>query len=245
VSPARSRAGQRVGPPDAPPEALAAEVVESLGGRYSTELAIDVDRGDKEIERWALAATLFGARISAHVAEKTFAILEQAGVRTIADAGRRDTGTLIELLDQGGYARYDLRTAERLQAIARTLEAERHGRVSSALDLPADRLASALGALPGWGPVTVGLFLRELRGVRPGIDPPLDRRAAESGEHLGLLEPGAGIVRLRGLAAAAQVDVRDLEAGLVRLSLAHGRHLRDCPGGRDCSLVIRANPTGQ
>jgi hypothetical protein len=50
-------------------------VVESLGGRYSTELAIDVDRGDEEIERWALAATLFGARISVHVAEKIFAVL--------------------------------------------------------------------------------------------------------------------------------------------------------------------------
>jgi hypothetical protein len=86
--------------------------------------------------------------------------------------------------------------------------------------------------------VTVGLFLRELRGVRPGINPPLDRRAAQAGEHLGLLEPGAGVIGLRELAAAAQIDARDLEAGLVRLSLAHGRHVRDCPGGRNCTLII-------
>jgi hypothetical protein len=101
-----------------------------------------------------------------------------------------------------------VRTAERLDAIARTIEADRHGRVSSVLDLPADRPESALGAHPGLGPVSVGLFLRELRRARPGIDPPLDRRAAEAGEHLGLLEPGAGVVRLRELAVAAEIDAR-------------------------------------
>jgi hypothetical protein len=188
----RSPASERVGPHSrAGFESLAADVVESLGGRYSTELGIDVDRNEAEIERWTLAATLFGARISAVIAERTFAILEQAGVHRIANAGRREIGTLIELLDAGGYARYDLRTAERLRAIARTLDTDRHGRVSTVLDLPPDELESALDALPGWGPVTVGLFLRELRGVRPGINPPLDRRAAQAGEHLGLLEPGA------------------------------------------------------
>ena len=70
-----------------------------------------MDRNQDEIDRWALAATLFGARISATIAERTFASLEQAGVHTIADAERRDVGTLIELLDAGGYARYDLRTS--------------------------------------------------------------------------------------------------------------------------------------
>ncbi len=29
-------------------------------------------------------------------------------------------------------------------------------------------LRAALDALPGWGPVTIRLFLRELRGVWPG-----------------------------------------------------------------------------
>ena len=39
---------------------LARRVVGMLGGRYSAELGIDVDAGDAEIERWFLAATLFG-----------------------------------------------------------------------------------------------------------------------------------------------------------------------------------------
>jgi len=219
---------------------VATRVVDSLGGRYSAQLGIDVDQGDDQVERWALAATLFGARISAKIAERTFAVLEQAGVHSIADAGRRDTGRLIALLDAGGYARYDFRTAERLHAIARRLETEYGGRVSAVLGLPADQLWAALDALPGWGEVTVGLFLRELRGVRPGIDLPLDRRALHAASHLGLLAGGGpGIALLRDVAHEAHHDVRDLEAALVRLSLLHGRHMAECPGGMRCSALTR------
>lgn len=223
--------------------ALATRLVESLGGRYSAQLGIEIDRGGDQIERWALAATLFGARISAKIAERTFAVLEEAGVHSIADAGRRDIGRLIERLDAGGYARYDLRTAERLHALARTLREEYGGRAGSVLDLPGDELEPALHALPGWGPVTVALFLRELRGLRPGIDPPLDARTVQAAEHLGLLVRGAGIGQLRDLARAAGLDVRDLEAGLVRLSFAHDRHMAECPGGSACTaLVPRGHP---
>jgi len=218
---------------------LAARAVQSLGGRYSIELGIDVDRSEDEIERWALAATLFGARISAKIAQRTFAVLEQAGVHSIADAGRQEIERLIELLDAGGYARYDLRTADYFHAIAQALAADWRGRVSSALDLPLDQLHAALDSLPGWGPVTMGLFLRELRGVRAGIDPPLDARAVRAAEHLRMLKPGRrkGLASLRAVAVDARIDIRDLEAALVRLSLAHGRHMPDCPGRQRCTLL--------
>ena len=58
---------------------LARQVVGMLGGRYSAELGIDVDAGDAEIERWFLAATLFGTRISARIAERAFRVLDEAG----------------------------------------------------------------------------------------------------------------------------------------------------------------------
>jgi hypothetical protein len=223
---------------------VARQAVESLGGRYSTQLGIDVDRGEAEIERWALAATLFGARISANIAARTFAALEEAGVRSIADAGRRDIGELIELLDTGGYARYDLRTAERLHAIADVLDARYGGRVTRVLDVDADELWAALDALPGWGQVTVGLFLRELRGVRPEIEPPLDARALRAAEHLKLLPRGRGarVRQLLDVARAAGLDTRDLEAALVRLSLAHDHHAADCPGGARCCALRPARP---
>lgn len=220
---------------------LARSVVESLGGRYSVELGIDVDGGEDEIERWALAATLFGGRISAKIAQRTFATFEDAGVHSLATAGRVDPARLVELLDAGGYARYDFQTARRLRAIADTLERDHDGRVSAALEGSGDDVAAALKALPGWGPVTVALFLRELRGVRHGLDPPVDTRAQKGGEHLGLLAADSRdvLARLRDLAGEAHTDVRDLEAALVRLSLAHRRGIGECPGRTQCKLLAR------
>jgi hypothetical protein len=222
------------------PPSLAAVVIDSLGGRYSAKLGIDLDGGDDEIERWALAATLFGARIAAGIAERTFATLERAGVHSLAAAGRCEPDYLIRLLDAGGYARYDFRTASRLHAIAEVLNAQHRGLVSSLLDLPAAELEAALDALPGWGAVTVALFLRELRGVRPGLDPPIVPRAVQGAEHLGLLaaSDADALVHLRAAAREAGVDVRDLEAALVRLSLAHRRRMSLCAGGDQCELLV-------
>ena len=42
--------------------------------------------------------------------------------------------------------------------------------------------------------------------------------------------------RLRRLAAVAGLDVRDLEAALIRLELAHARK-RGCPGGAACAIL--------
>jgi hypothetical protein len=58
---------------------LARRVLMVLGGRYSAELGIDVDAGDAEVERWLVAATVFGARIPAREAERTFGVLAAAG----------------------------------------------------------------------------------------------------------------------------------------------------------------------
>ena len=219
---------------------LARRLVGRLGGRWSRGLGIDVDEGDEEVERWALAATLFGNRMSAAVVERTYRVLAKAGVATIAQAGERSWDELVELLDRGGYVRYDFRTASRLLALARAVATEHGGRVASlgeALRDPAE-LEAALDALPGWGPVTVRVFLRELRGLWPGAELSLDDRALAGAEHLGLVSPGdrAPLARLRRLAAVAGLDVRDLEAALVRLELAHARK-RGCPGGAGCVIL--------
>jgi hypothetical protein len=60
--------------------ALARRVVAVLGGRYSAGLGIDVDAREAEVERWFVAATLFGARIPARVAERTFGMLASARI---------------------------------------------------------------------------------------------------------------------------------------------------------------------
>ena len=71
---------------------LARRVVAVLGGRYSAELGIDADASDAEVERWSLAATLFGARISARVAERAFGVLAAAGLNRPCTAAAASSG---------------------------------------------------------------------------------------------------------------------------------------------------------
>jgi hypothetical protein len=219
-------------------------LIERLGGRYSQEVGIDVDRGGEDVERWFLAASLFGARISAATAVRTYAVLAAAGVHTVADAGARSEADLVALLDEGGYARYDFQTSARLHALAAVLDRTWSGRVDTlgaALREPR-HLEAELDRMPGWGPVTVRLFLRELRGVWPGARPELDPRAGEALAHLGLAQ-NAGIGAVQRLASVAHVDVRDLETALVRLALAHRGGFAGCPGGAECrALSAAANP---
>ena len=230
------------------PARLARSVVGVLGGRFSSELGIDVDAGDAEIERWFLAATLFGTRISAAVAERAFAVLNEAGLTRIGQARHVPSEDLIELLDAGGYARYDFRTASRLQALSEIIDERYDGQAAEIgrryQAYPA--LRTALIVLPGWGPVTVQLFLRELRGVWPGAKPPLDPRAAFGARHLGFLsteQAPAALRQIARLAAAAGLDIRDLESSLVRLALAHRRTRSSCPGGDQCG-VLNAHARG-
>lgn len=223
------------------PARLARSVVAVVGGRFSAELGIDVDAGDAEIERWFLAATLFGARISAAVAERAFAVLNEAGLTRIGQAGHVPSEELIGLLDAGGYARYDFRTTSRLQALSEVIDERYEGQaaVIGRRHLAYPELRTALIALPGWGPVTVQLFLRELRGVWPGAQPPLDQRAAYGARHLGFLstEQAPALPQIARLAAVAGLDIRDLESSLVRLALAHKRTQSSCQGGDECAVL--------
>jgi hypothetical protein len=68
---------------------LARRVVAVVGGRYSAELGIDVDAGEAQVERWFVAATLFGARIPARVAERAFGVLASAGAGADRPAAAR------------------------------------------------------------------------------------------------------------------------------------------------------------
>ena len=222
---------------------VARRLVESLGGRFSCELGIDLDAGGTRVDEWFLAATLFGTRIGARTAMRTYRVFADAGVRTLPDSEAHSWDDLVRLLDAGGYARYDFRTATRLQQLAVEVRARFGGSVSSLRTVvDPSTLESALDALPGWGPTTVRIFLRELRGVWPGAQTLLDERSLRAARHLAIAMLRRRAVQLdilRDVASRAHLDVRDLEASLVRCALAH-RDMRTCPGDGRCRALTGA-----
>ncbi|MFA9566036.1 MAG: hypothetical protein ACERLM_15250, partial [Acidimicrobiales bacterium] len=130
-----------------------AQLVDEEGGRFATELGLDLDHRPQDTERWFLAATLFGNPIRTSTATNTWRVLDGAGVHTIADAGARSWDELVALLDAGGYARYDFRTATRLHDLAAYVSEHHGGRIGTlAIETDPQRLEALLDELPGWGP---------------------------------------------------------------------------------------------
>ena len=219
----------------------ASRLIEHLGGRWSRELGLDVDRSGEDVDRWFLAATLFGTRISAAVAVRAYRVLRAHGASTPAEVAPCRWDDLVAWLDEGGYTRYDFRTATRLLELAEVV-AVRHTAPHElgARHTDPRELEATLDALPGWGPTTVGIFLRELRGVWPGAQPPLDPRVIEAAHHLGLLTETQTTPRqLAAVARRQGVEARDLEAALARCAIRHRHRYDGCPGGARC---ITAGP---
>ena len=89
---------------------------------YSEDLGIDLSTPSGRF-RWFVASILFGARISEQIAANTYRCFEAAG---IVDAPDKIIGAgwdrLVEILDAGGYVRYDFSTAAKLLDIMTVLE---------------------------------------------------------------------------------------------------------------------------
>ncbi len=105
--------------------------MDTLGGRYSTELGIDVDAGDAQIERWFLAATLLGTRTSAAIAARGFRVLSDARVARIGQARQVTCEDLTTYLGMSGYAHYAGRAGMLLQSLCDVAGERYHGRAAA------------------------------------------------------------------------------------------------------------------
>lgn len=169
----------------------AARLVEECGGRYSTELGIDLARSNPdEIYKWFLAALLFGTRISGTIAVRTYRQFEQAAILSPHRVLDADWDKLVEILDRGGYARYDFKTATKLLDVNRALLQQYNGDLNllhaaakDCFDLQ-QRLKN-LGK--GIGDITVNIFLRELRGIWSKAVPLPSERAIAVAKDLGFV----------------------------------------------------------
>lgn len=225
-----------IAPAHSPPSipALLAE----FGGSDAEELGIALDGLQPEaVYQWFLAAVLYGARISRTLATRAWREFVRCGVLTPQKMVDTGWDGLVAMLDRGGYARYDYKTATKLLEVNNKLLADYdgdlnalHARATDASDL--EQRVMALGK--GIGPVTVDIFLRELRGRWDKATLPLSPPAYAAALELGLLPAGtlreAALPRLQQLwqlAGKPACRFCELEAALVHAGLR-----RQCHGAR-------------
>lgn len=152
-------------------------LIKEFGKTYSTSLGIDLKKGKEgEIFKWFLASILFGKRISAEIASKTYKEFEAKGILSPEKILKTGWDGLVKVLDDGGYVRYDFSTATKLLDLMKGL-IEKYGTLCElhrqAKD-PRD-LERRLMEFKGIGPVTTNIFLRELRTIWAKSDPePID-----------------------------------------------------------------------
>jgi len=144
-------------------------LIEKFGQLYSETLGIDLRRGsDDEIFKWFFAAVLFGAPIKESSVIKTYKCFERHNLlspNAILKAGWQG---LVDVLDEGGYTRYDFKTADKLLAVMNTLLKEYGGSLNTLYEKSRNTrdLEQRLKSLgKGIGDVTISIFLREIRNT--------------------------------------------------------------------------------
>jgi len=178
-------------------------LVNRFGQSYSESLKIDLcSREESEIFKWFLASILFGAPMREHSARQTYECFEKHQVLTADQILKTGWEGLVKILDEGGYTRYDFKTADKLLEVTRNLEERYHGSLEllheTARD-PGDLEKRLKDLGKGIGDVTVNIFLRELRGILTKARPKPSSIVALAAKNLGITRKQATSVTLEDL----------------------------------------------
>lgn len=179
---------------------------------YSEELGIALHMGEEEeYFKWFLASLLFGGRISETIAKNTYRSFARHNLLTpgkILDAG---WDFLVNpIMREGGYVRYDGRKSAQVLRNCEMLLAEYNGSLKMLHTIAGNsqNLEKRLLAFFGVGPVTVNIFLRELRPYWQKADPPLLPVVVKTAAKLGLD---------LSVHNRKTIEFSRIEAGLIRL----------------------------
>jgi hypothetical protein len=227
---------------------------------YSEELGIDLAAGsDDAYFRWFLASLLFGARISETTAKNTYGSFVAHGLvrpKSIIAAGW--DFLIYPVMREGGYGRYDGRKSTQILHDCDALIAEYGGKLRRLHDAPrnAPDLEQRLLEFYGVGPVTMNIFLRELRPFWAKADPDplpivvtLAKRlsidlARYKRKSLTFARVEAGLIRRRRALAAplAPTDARDPRRHVGARAFKVGDHVSwNSEAGPVSGLIVRVH----
>ena len=135
--------------------------------RTVEELGIQLaSKRETELFKWFLVCLLFGKPIQQAIAERAYRAFEEAGLLSPNAILRAGWDKLVRLLDEAHYVRYDFSTASKLLDVCRELQ-ERYGSLTKLLvtaETPS-ALSARLQEFKHIGPVTAGVFVREVRPI--------------------------------------------------------------------------------
>ena len=225
-------------------------LIKELGGRFSKQLEIDTASPDPQaLFAWFLTAVLFGAPIGETTVLRTSRRFAEAGVLSAQKVLATGWDGLVRLLDEGGYVRYDFKTATKLLEICGAFQREYGGdlnRLHASATDPND-LETRLRALgKGIGPVTAQIFLRELRGFWGHAGASLSPLALLAANRLGLTQAQEAEAALKDLQRiwrrrlGSGAAFSDFETALLRLGKNFCRKGRcsACPVAGNCSEPV-------
>ncbi len=207
------------------------KILKEFGGSFAQQLNIDLSSlREQELFKWFLAAILYGAPIPEKIASKTFPIFAQRKIDSPAKLLNIGWEGIVSLLDEGGYVRYDFKTATKLLEMAQRLQENYGGKLQKiyAEAKNSRDLEKRLQSLArGIGPLTINIFLRELRGIWKKADPLPSDLCVAAARYLrfipqNLRSPQKILAALKSLWQKCPIpgyNFVDFEAALVRFGL--------------------------
>jgi endonuclease III len=130
----------------------------------SRDLGIDLDsKNESQLFRWLLACLLYGKPIQGIIAKRAYEKITGNGITSLKKLVSTEWHTLVSILDEARYVRYDFSTAYKLLDVAKNLQ-QQYGSVSNMLKKSGSlkNLKQNLLEFKGVGPVTVDIFVREI-----------------------------------------------------------------------------------
>ncbi|MEM3161894.1 MAG: hypothetical protein QW056_02745 [Candidatus Bathyarchaeia archaeon] len=222
------------------------DLIENFGTKYSEILGIKLEsEEEEEIFKWFLACLLFGAPIRESTAIKTYRQFEKRGILTPESIVGTGWHGIVAVLDDGGYTRYDFKTADKLLEVMRNL-LEHYGgkltRIHSSASDPQNLEDKLKNLGKGVGSTTVNIFLRELRGIWEKARPSPAGLVVLAARNLGILRDRASEGILQQLEefwlnnALPGKSFVNFESALLRLgkNFCRKRKCPKCPFVKDC-----------
>lgn len=227
-------------------------LISNFGQKYSEILGINLNsRDEEEIFKWFLASVLFGAPITETAVIKTYKCFEKRNGLTPKKISEIGWDGLVKILDEGSYTRYDFKTADKFLEVMGSLVTKYEGNLNLLHEQAADSsdLEKRLKELgKGIGDVTVGIFLRELRGIWEKAHPKPTPVVVLAAKNLGIVKEERPLEVLQELKRfwtrnkVAEKDFVNFETALLRVGkdLCRKKKCRQCKLQQFCVVIALA-----